>query len=592
MITEIAPLDALRQRFGRLDRLGERAGRSGLATPEFAGAIVAAAGQVDADGAGNADWPDPVYGHALARTWAWLIAAASGDPPGFDFGIEALEPRLPEGDELARLCTDTARAYPLLPAHLDLLTQTSPPAAPEPEISAFLHGNATASPDVTLVWRCDLPEDDPDVWVDRITVQPPCAGEGCATPVWDLRRWLAAPASAAEDAGDVEGVALSGPDARGGRLVLRWRGANEAEVVDAARLAPGDVAVLPSAYGGCDEFGWNPAGGRPVTDIGDAVAFTSGRRPVLRLQAAAAALSGIEGSEDAMAALGDLAEWAGGGEDAPEPGEALGRLAGSAAAPAWLRELAAALAQDRGRRMVDIGGAYAFTGRRGTLKDLDVAQDGSPAGGHVCLTSHSTGVEELARRFAEAVALPQTLVADLAFAGWLHDVGKADPRFQTWLFGGDEAAAASAEALLAKSAQNPRDRRAVRLARERSGYPRDGRHEAQSLALISGHAGLRSRATDWDLVQHLVVSHHGFGRPFLPVVLDPEPVEVALEHGGVRLCSTSGHGLHELGSGVAERYWRLVRCYGWWGLAWLEAIVRLADHRRSEQEQRDEVDHG
>ena len=179
------------------------------------------------------------------------------------------------------------------------------------------------------------------------------------------------------------------------------------------------------------------------------------------------------------------------------------------------------------------------------------------------------------------------MLDDVRLAGRWHDVGKVDPRFQRLLHGGSEYRALVAPEPLAKSAIPMNDRRARQQAQMRSGYPRGTRHELASLALLeSGAAALQPLAKDWDLVQHLVASHHGRCRPLAPWVPDPAPVELSWELDGVAVAASSAHTLASLDSGVGERFWRLTRRYGWWGLAWLETLLRLGDHRRSEEEQR------
>jgi CRISPR-associated endonuclease/helicase Cas3 len=585
LVTECAPLDALRQRFGRLNRLGQR--------DEAPAYVIAEASQLEDD------TDDPIYGSALRETWRWL--AAGGGPDSrvhVDFGASALQARLPSALELANLTTPACLSPVLLPAHIDLLAQTAPEPAAAPEPSLFLHGLKTDAADVIIVWRVDLDDASSDAWADRVALAPPLAGEGCPVPHRAARVWL--------DRGQAAGVADADVPVQPedvpirdvtGLLALRWRGADDVQVITSRQLRPGDTIVVPAAYGGCDEYGWNPGSKAPVLDIGDAVGARARRRPMLRLHEAVVRgwlTPEADPTGVVTGAIKALRAWASGDDGDVDPATCLQTIAEADPLPHWIRDLSLALARDGRRRFVTADACTAILGSRPlpaagdeAESDFSTSDERSSLTVLVSLAAHSAGVRGWAGRLARACGLPGATVADLGLAAWLHDIGKADPRFQIWLCNGDEIAAALQAEPLAKSGMYSGNRAALRRARERAGYPEGARHEFQSLALVQAEPRAMAAAHDPDLVLHLIASHHGHARPLAPVVEDARPCEVKIIHGDVALAASSDHGLDRLDSGVADRFWRLVRRYGWWGLAFLEAVLRLADHRRSEEEQRE-----
>ena len=174
-------------------------------------------------------------------------------------------------------------------------------------------------------------------------------------------------------------------------------------------------------------------------------------------------------------------------------------------------------------------------------------------------------------------------------AAALHDWGKADERFQAmlrrtgrtdaWLFAG------RSQPILAKSDGTPQTPSERRAARVRAGLPDGFRHEMLSVQLAECSGKLPNDRKQADLILHLIAAHHGYGRPFAPVVLDMDLPGVEMRD--IQISPEERAALtpsHRLDSGIPERFWALTRRFGWWGLAYLEALLRLADQQASADE--------
>lgn len=591
LVTEAASLDALRQRFGRVDRLGRYLKSE---------AVIVCDKETKDD--------DPIYGAALTQTTRWLKAHRSGKAKTVDFGVLSFP--LPAGDDLGAMVTPTDRAPVLLPAYLDLWMQTSPEPAVVPDVSLWLHGPEAGPPDVQVVWRVDLTEGDlerasraADRSPERTRVMDivgairPSSLEAISLPFAAARRWLSREqVDQVGDIPDVERTSRDDSEMTAARPVLRWSG-DASEVIPASEIKPGDTIVVPATRGGIRDGCFDPDATEPVGDLAEKAALFGRGQPMLRLH------------PDVLGQLGLTVP----PDDVEETRRALDLLAQVESIP-WRQRWLERLSRGKNSAVVDADEPWVvLLGRRVPARDLRrLLEDGGTgdtieagvelttddddsfhAGQSVTLAAHSGDVECFAREYATAVGLPAPMIEDLALAGWLHDIGKADTRFQILLRGGSEIAFYKDATPLAKSGLPPGARAAHRLAQKRSGYPKGARHEVQSVAMIEGHIEeVKAKAHDIDLVLHLVASHHGYCRPFAPVVVDDSPVDVALPRhqsaafGAVDFGSTSSkHELHRLDSPLADRFWGLVERYGWPGLCWLEAILRLADHRASEMEQ-------
>lgn len=602
LVTECASFDALKQRFGRVDRDGQLSA-SGAHSKSV---ILALADDV----AANAD--DPIYRTALAKTWDQLPERE------FDFAHY-----MPSEDQLRRMVATRPVAPKLLPSHLDRWVQTSQRPDASPDISLWLHGiTSDRAVDVNLVWRADLTEEllaerrsedaAATVAINLVTACRPGSAEAMSVPLQAVRNWLARLAdqerpAAIVQVADVEGAILdngddTAPDGATIRPVLRWDGDRRAVARTAGAIRPGDTLIVPARYGGISASNWDPEDRREVSDLGHRVQEEQRLRAVLRLSPGV--LAEVLEALPPLPVPADTDELADGddngvvgdwlkGADAELNGQGLiGRLVRHLSSDAGrsVDRVRVSLDDDRlssiyvvsSRRKIESNSISADPQSSGETQNVDTEPDTSSfTGVTISLADHLNHVQRWARAVAGSCGLPDRLASDLALAARLHDVGKADPRFQRMLSQGR----VTTGELLAKSLVRASNRTERERARWEAGYPRGGRHELLSVAMVQDQPELAAEASDWDLVLHLIGSHHGYCRPFAPVVHDLRPALAECSCDGLVLRHSTKTELARIDSGVADRFWRLVRRYGWFGLAQLESILRLADHRASASEQ-------
>jgi CRISPR-associated endonuclease/helicase Cas3 len=493
---------------------------------------------------------------------------AEGEKPS----IRARVAELPERKR-EELSTKPQFAPVLLPAHLDALSQTSPAPCYEPSVDLFLHGLESGEPDVQVVWRADLDEGQPESWGEIVDLCPPVSAEAMSVPLTAFRRWIGG-AEANPSASDLERNPT--PDipekdfSKTNRQALAFRSGETVIISVADEIRPSDTLILPASAGGWNELGHVPSTADKDNSIDKAeeAQKIAKRRLVVRLH---------------PSLLQDLPE-------SPEKGQLLETLRTIKSQELDLDRVGFLQSMDAFKEALAHRGLLEilklkkrprielYPDRTGVvlsgllLPDSDDGQDEACNTEPVLLENHIKHV-------TDSIASSRTLVErhheDFSQAADFHDHGKSDVRFQALLRGGNLQVARIAPEL-AKSGSLSISAAQRNQQRQHSGLPDGFRHELLSLLFLPEDAS--------DLTRHLIASHHGYCRPFAPVVNDPDPPSAGFRALNVSAEKRKQNPAHHLGSGLSERFWRLNRRFGWWGLAYYEAVFRLADWSASASE--------
>lgn len=540
MVTQACGVRALTQRLGRLNRLGHFGHARGVyvhtPAPKKAGAE---------------GWP--VYG-SEPGTVLERLEKASEDTTG-DVDLSPREVAAALGEPL----DDPGRAPEVLDGLLWEWVKTTTPPPGEAPVEPYFSGISGSDYSVSVTWRSHIPISGERLWprvFDREVV---------GVPIGEFRDAL----DGTEQVHRLESDQLT------------------VESVELRNIRPGDTVLLPSDEGRLDEFGWNPEASSPVVDM------SIPERGLALDEEAIRRLGGVSLDESVETetgpvplrrllkrALGDV------GDDEEidkaqrrEAAKHIQEVLLRSTPRGWKKSEWEAAVSGLDPEVVSVPREVSrlrrsvFDGNEQRSDELDETSL-SPAATH--LDQHGEAVGTLSGRIASRLGLNPVFVDGVRRAGWWHDLGKADARFQRWLDPSGDSADGGGSFLLAKS-HMPKSR--WNATRDAAGWPRGGRHEALSARLVGswleGHRD-EFESPLADLLLHLVISHHGSGRPLIPPARDDASGNVTSEIEGAAVEAPAD--LSIIDWDQPARFRRLNRRFGPWGLALLETILRQADH--------------
>lgn len=598
LLSELAPLDSLRQRFGRLNRQGRK-----IPAP----AVIFAPGD-----ALDEKKPDPLYGTCLPLVWKWLQDNLSTQDD-IDFGLRAMAAILPRGQALTPLLAPSPDAPILLAPHLDLLCQTSPEPHVSPDPAIYIHGPGIDFPQIPVVIRADLAGGEP-----FIETAPPLGAEAATIPLHLVRNWLGNPLGAKDQSGDSPGEISDEPKSDKTAEVTGayiYRSGDTIPVKYPNQVTSGDILVIPAT---ADHIG-NLI---PLPHISDPdpwlldhyeEAYLNSRdrfhlrfHPEIITRLTAPLPTETNGQDNPREQFSQLIN----GLLNPTEEGTLAPFIESAwrkAIPKIASILANHLPEDHPSKKIWL---RAHTTREGKprpasdwkvapypgkgftgviflnrsrvgftnwpLDPADLGRQRDTASSETTLEKHSADVSR--RAAANAAGLKPELVTTLRDSGLWHDLGKLDPRFQALLRGSSPTLVLGPP--LAKSA-GYRPPSVAKFYRELSELPEGFRHELLSTLIVATSQAVADHP-EHALLLHLIASHHGRCRAMAPVTHDSQPLSfdapVAKE---TVTYPGNPHPLAHIASGVTSRFWSLNRRFGWWGLPYLETLLRLADQRES-----------